>query len=49
VFGSLLEIQANPDEVLVSAATVDNIEIISNITSTELNLASSTVVTRTST
>lgn len=47
VFGSLLEIQANPDEVLVSAATVDNIEIISNITSTELNLASSTVVTRT--
>jgi hypothetical protein len=47
VFGSLLEIQANPDEVLVSAATVDNIEIVSNITSTELNLASSTVVTRT--
>lgn len=47
VFGSLLEIKANPDEVLVSAATVDNIEILSNITATELNLASSRVVTRT--
>lgn len=46
-YGSLSEIRAQPDEILVSAATVDNIEILNNITATELNLLSSQVVTRT--
>lgn len=46
-YGSLIEIKAQPDEILVSAATVDNIEILYNITATELNLLNSQVVTRT--
>lgn len=46
-YGSLVEIKAQPDEILVSAATVDNIEILFNITATELNLLNSQVVTRT--
>ena len=46
-YGSLVEIRAQPDEILVSAATVDNIEILYNITATELNLLNSQVVTRT--
>jgi hypothetical protein len=36
-FGGLLQINANPDEVIVSAATVNNIEIISAITAAQLN------------
>jgi hypothetical protein len=48
VFGSLLEIQARPDEIFISSATVDNIEIISNITATELNLLSNQIITTTS-
>ena len=47
-FGSLIEIQARPDEILVSAATVDNIEILNNITAGELNLLTSQVVSKTS-
>jgi len=46
-YGSLSEIRAQPDEILVSAATVDSIEILYNITATELNLLNSQVVTRT--
>ena len=46
-FGSLIEIQARPDEILVSAAT-DNILILSNITAGELNLLTSQVVSKTS-
>jgi len=46
-YGSLSEIRAQPDEILISAATVDNIEILYNITATELNLLNSQVVTRT--
>jgi hypothetical protein len=48
VFGSLLEIQSRPDEIFISSATVDNIEIISNITATELNLSSNQIITTTS-
>jgi hypothetical protein len=48
VFGSLLEIQSRPDEIFISSATVDNIEIISNITATELNLSSAQIITTTS-
>ena len=47
-YGSLSEIQARPDEILVSAATVSDIEIVNNITATELNLLNSQVVTKTS-
>lgn len=48
VFGSLLEIQSRPDEIFISSANVDNIEIISNITATELNLSANQIITTTS-
>jgi hypothetical protein len=35
-FGSLYQINAEPDEIIISAATVDNIEIISDITAEQL-------------
>lgn len=47
-FGSLLEIQCRPDEIFVSSATVENIEIINNITATELNLSANQIVFSTS-
>ena len=47
-FGSLYEIQAKPDEIFVSAATVDDVEIQTNITAIDLNLITSQVVTTTS-
>jgi hypothetical protein len=43
-FGSLYEIKSNPDEIFVSSATVDNVEIISEITASRIN-ASGTVLT----
>ena len=36
-FGALMQINANPNEVIVSAATVDNVQIISAITAAQLN------------
>ena len=36
-FGGLMQINANPNEVIVSAATVDNVQIISAITAAQLN------------
>ncbi len=47
-FGSLYEIKSNPDEIFASSISVDNIEIISEITAARLNttgivLTSSTV------
>lgn len=45
-FGSLYEIQSNSDEIFISSATVNDIEIISEITAKELN-ASGVVVTGT--
>jgi hypothetical protein len=36
-FGGLMQINANPDEIIVSAATVDNVQIISAITAAQLN------------
>jgi len=36
-FGSLYQINAEPDEIIVSAATVDDVEIISSITASQLN------------
>ena len=36
-FGSLYQINAEPNEIITSAATVDNVEIISAITAAQLN------------
>jgi len=36
-FGSLFQINAEPDEIFVSAATVNNVEVIPAITSTNIN------------
>jgi hypothetical protein len=35
-FGSLYQINSNPDEIIVSSATVDNVQVISNITAAQL-------------
>jgi len=43
-FGSLMQINAQPDEVIISAATVDNVEIISAITATQLNQSLANVI-----
>ena len=37
-FGTLYQINADPDEILTSAATVDNVQIISAITAAQLNI-----------
>ena len=37
VFGSLMQINANFNEIITSAATVDNVEIISAITAAQIN------------
>jgi|688.fasta_scaffold26209_2 hypothetical protein len=39
-FGTLYQINAEPDEILISAATVDNVQIISAITAAQLNTVS---------
>jgi hypothetical protein len=39
-FGTLYQIDADPDEILISAATVDNVQIISAITAAQLNITS---------
>jgi hypothetical protein len=36
-FGNLMQINASPDEIIISAATVDNVEIITAITATQIN------------
>jgi hypothetical protein len=36
-FGSLLQINAEYNEIIVSSATVDNVQIINAITSAQLN------------
>jgi hypothetical protein len=46
-FGSLFEIQSAPDEILVSGASVDDIEIVSAITASEVNATIGTIVTTT--
>jgi len=48
IYGSLQQISSQPDEILISAATVQNIEIISSITAAQLNLqnlAVNTIIT----
>lgn len=36
IYGSLQQISSNSDEILISAATIDNIEIISSITASQI-------------
>lgn len=38
-FGSLYQINCEPNEIIVSAATVDNVEIITSLTADQLNLS----------
>ena len=45
VYGSLQQISSEPDEILISVATVENIEIISAITAAQLNLQNLSVNT----
>ena len=42
-FGNLYQINAEPYEIIASAATVENVEIISAITMAELNLSAATL------
>lgn len=42
-FGSMYQINAEPHEIIISAATVDNVEIIPAITAAQLNLTTSTL------
>lgn len=46
-FGSLFEIQSRADEIFVSGATVDDIEIVSAITAAEIRASSNQVITST--
>jgi hypothetical protein len=46
VFGSLFEIQSKHDEILVSGATVDNIDVVTAISATEVR-AATTAITNT--
>jgi hypothetical protein len=46
-FGSLFEIQSRVDEIFVSGARVDDIEIVTAISATEIRADSSTVITST--
>jgi hypothetical protein len=47
VFGSLFEIQSRPDEILISGATVDDIEIVTAITASEVRANIGSVITAT--
>lgn len=47
VFGSLFEIQSRKDEIFISGASVDDIEIVSAITAAELNVEKNSIVSST--
>lgn len=47
VFGSLFEIQSRADEILISGATVDDVEIVTAITAAEINAITQSVITST--
>ena len=47
VFGSLIEIQSSSDEILVSGATVDDVEIVTAITASEIGANINSIVTTT--
>lgn len=42
-FGSLYQINTEPNEIIISAATVENVEIISAVTANQLNLTASSL------
>ena len=44
-YGSLQQISSAPDEILISVATADNVEVISSITAAQLNLQNQAVNT----
>ncbi len=46
-FGSLFEIQSRPDEIFISGATVDDVEIVSAITATEVRANPNSIVSST--
>jgi hypothetical protein len=46
-FGSLFEIQSRVDEIFISGARVDDIEIVTSITASELRISSTSIVTNT--
>jgi hypothetical protein len=46
-FGSLFEIQSRSDEIFISGATVDDVEIVSSISALDLKARNSQVITRT--
>lgn len=45
LYGSLQQISSAPDEILISVATAENIEVISSITAAQLNLQNQSVNT----
>jgi hypothetical protein len=45
VYGSLQQITAQPDEILLSCATVENVEVIASITAAQLNLQNTAINT----
>jgi hypothetical protein len=47
VFGSLFEIQSKSDEILISGATVDNINIVKSITAAEIGTSINNITTAT--
>jgi hypothetical protein len=46
-FGSLFEIQGQPDEIFISGATVDDVVIVSAITAVEIRAGASSIVNST--
>ena len=46
-FGSLFEIRCRPDEIFISGATVDDVQVVSSITANEIGVNASQIVTRT--
>jgi len=47
-FGSLFEIQSRQDEIFTSAATVDDIQIVTGITASEINIPTANIISNTS-
>jgi len=46
-FGSLFEIQSRVDEIFVNGATVDDIEIVTSISASELRISVDSVISST--
>lgn len=46
-FGSLFEIQSRPDEIFINGATVDDIQIVSSISATEVNAPLNRIISAT--